>query len=198
MERKKIENRGVNVITERLKNNYAKEFIVRTREIIRQYDEHVISYLEANKRDSECYDMTLLINCFYGLLMMPSKLNNSSLLKCGNADEFLRKGNLADEISFTVEPEREINFEELVRSIRNGLGHWTQSNLVSGKNKKQKTNQSDVKFFPTDEGKSIEEIIVSGSIDDFKTTVTTIFKVSKEKNQHKIWDFLELVGGMNC
>ena len=69
------------MITEKLSENYAREFISRTESILSQYNEIVATKLEAEHRESEFYDVSLFINCLYGLLMMPSKLNKSVLEK---------------------------------------------------------------------------------------------------------------------
>ena len=69
------------MITEKLSENYAREFISRTETILSQYNEIVATKLESEHRESEFYDVSLFINCLYGLLMMPSKLNKSVLEK---------------------------------------------------------------------------------------------------------------------
>ena len=183
------------MITERMGKNYAKEFIVRTRELIRQYEEHVISTLERDSRDSECYDMTLLINCFYGLLMMPSKLNYNKLKKYDDAEQFLKEKGFDDEISFVKSCKRKISLEEFVRSIRNGLGHWEEHN-PNYPDTNSKGEPFGLDYKPKNAGESIKELIVRGSIADYKIDVSTTFKVSAERNQHKIWEFLEFLGNI--
>ena len=173
------------MITEKLSKNYAREFISRTETIISQYNEIVATKLESEHRESEFYDVSLFINCLYGLLMMPSKLNKSVLKKYENAKDFLSKNGFSDAISFTLEPKKEISLEEFVRSIRNGMGHWKDDKI-----KKLKNQGFD--YEPKTEGALIGSIIIRGSFCETILT-TTVLNIASEANRSKILEFLKII-----
>lgn len=173
------------MITEKLSKNYAREFISRTETILSQYNEIVATKLESEHRESEFYDVSLFINCLYGLLMMPSKLNKSVLKKYENAKDFLSKNGFSDAISFTLEPKKEISLEEFVRSIRNGMGHWKDDKI-----KKLKNQGFD--YEPKTEGALIGSIIIRGSFCETILT-TTVLNIASEANRSKILEFLKII-----
>lgn len=173
------------MITEKLSKNYAREFISRTETILSQYNEIVATKLESEHREREFYDVSLFINCLYGLLMMPSKLNKSVLKKYENAKDFLSKNGFSDAISFTLEPKKEISLEEFVRSIRNGMGHWKDDKI-----KKLKNQGFD--YEPKTEGALIESIIIRGSFCETILT-TTVLNIASEANRSKILEFLKII-----
>jgi hypothetical protein len=162
-------------------SDFAKGFIKRTRNIITQYENYVKPVLVNQNKENEYYDATLLINCFYGLLMMPSKLHFKELKKFTSAKVFLEEQGFCNVISFKTEPEKSISLEKFVRSIRNGLGHWEDE------------SQKTVAFEPMKENEPIKKIIVQGTIDHFKTEVKTSFDISSEEKRNKVLDFLELI-----
>ena len=182
------------MITETLKENYAKEFIVLTRKLIQQYEDIVIPVLEAKKKDNECYDITLLINCFYGLLMMPSKMNWNTLKKYGSAKEVLEKNNFNKNqiITFKTNSTNDLSFEELVRSIRNGLSHWEENN-PKYRNKNFENEPFGLDFEPKETGQLMDNIIIRGSINDYKTDVTTTFKITHGECQKRVLNFLSFI-----
>lgn len=176
------------MITEKISENYAKEFISRTETILSQYNEIVATKLEAEHRESEFYDVSLFINCLYGLLMMPSKLNKSVLEKYENATDFLSEHGFSDAIFFTAEPKKEINLEEFVRSIRNGMGHWKDD-------EKKKLKNQGFDYEPKTEGAIIEKIIIHGSFGYKSKTIltTTVLNIASEANRNKILGFLKFI-----
>ena len=173
------------MITEKLSENYAREFISRTETILSQYNEIVATKLESEHRESEFYDVSLFINCLYGLLMMPSKLNKSVLKKYENAKDFLSKNGFSDAISFTLEPKKEISLEEFVRSIRNGMGHWKDDKITKLKNQ-------GFDYEPKTEGALIGSIIIRGSFCETILT-TTVLNIASEANRSKILEFLKII-----
>lgn len=173
------------MITEKLSKNYAREFISRTETILSQYNEIVATKLESEHRESEFYDVSLFINCLYGLLMMPSKLNKSVLKKYENAKDFLSKNGFSDAISFTAEPKKEISLEEFVRSIRNGMGHWKDD-------EKKKLKNQGFDYEPKTEGALIGSIIIRGSFCETILT-TTVLNIASEANRSKILEFLKII-----
>lgn len=173
------------MITEKLSKNYAREFISRTETILSQYNEIVATKLESEHRESEFYDVSLFINCLYGLLMMPSKLNKSVLKKYENAKDFLSKNGFSDAISFTLEPKKEISLEEFVRSIRNGMGHWKDD-------EKKKLKNQGFDYEPKTEGALIGSIIIRGSFCETILT-TTVLNIASEANRSKILEFLKII-----
>ncbi|MCR5126342.1 MAG: hypothetical protein K6B43_14290 [Treponema sp.] len=176
------------MITEKLSENYAREFISRTETILSQYNEIVATKLESEHRESEFYDVSLFINCLYGLLMMPSKLNKSVLEKYEYAKDFLSENGFSDVISFTAETKREINLEEFVRSIRNGMAHWKEDE------KKELKNQG-LDYEPKTEGALIGRIIIRGSFCSKRKTIltTTVLNIASETNRNKILGFLKFI-----
>ena len=173
------------MITEKLSKNYAREFISRTETILSQYNEIVATKLESEHRESEFYDVSLFINCLYGLLMMPSKLNKSVLKKYENAKDFLSKNGFSDAISFTAEPKKEISLEEFVRSIRNGMGHWKDDKI-------EKLKNQGFDYEPKTEGALIGSIIIRGSFCETILT-TTVLNIASEANRNKILEFLKII-----
>mgnify|MGYP003448881671 FL=1 len=176
------------MITEKLSKNYAREFISRTETILSQYNEIVATKLESEHRESEFYDVSLFINCLYGLLMMPSKLNKSVLKKYENAKDFLSKNGFSDAISFTLEPKKEISLEEFVRSIRNGMGHWKDDKI-------EKLKNQGFDYEPKTEGALIGSIIIRGSFCSEGETIltTTVLNIASEANRSKILEFLKII-----
>jgi hypothetical protein len=64
--------RAPTFLEEELMGKYEKfevDFVTRSREIIDQYDLHVLPNVDANKQ----YEVTLLINCLLGLLVLPKE-----------------------------------------------------------------------------------------------------------------------------
>ena len=173
------------MISEQLIKDYPKEFILRTERIISQYNEIVQNVLCSKNKENEFFDTTLFINCLYGLLMMPSKLNHNNLLKYKNAKKFLCDNNLEKAIIFSVSNGKEISLEELIRSIRNGMAHWEENEKLG------------FDYEPKDTGSMIEKIIIKGSLgpkdDIFFTTVT--MNISSEESRKNVLKFLKLI---NC
>ena len=104
---------------------FSKKFIKITQKILTQGSFNEVE----NPNQKREYKNALFINCLYGLLMMPLKLNNESIKMYGDAKSVLSENNLLgdDKITFKVKEDETPTFEQFVRSIRNGLGHWNES-----------------------------------------------------------------------
>ena len=170
---------------EKLCKDYPKVFISRTLEILQQYEDIVMDTVSEEK----CYDATLLINCFYGLLMMPAKLNRNSLENEKDANAVLREHQLDTAITFTPKPPIHLSFKSLVDSIRNGLAHWEDK-----PNEDPKRQELGVEYEPKEENLQMEKIIIHGSTkkDNGIDTVVT-FDIESEDNRKKVMEFLKLV-----
>ncbi len=174
---------------EKIGNNYPQEFIARTRKLLQQYDEIVVNKLENEQKDKEIYNITLLINCFYGLLMMPAKLNRNLLPTDVTADNMLQEKHFSDVIKFTTAPQTDLSFKDFVNSIRNGLAHWEDE-----RNSNPSRQELQISYEPKEGDQPFREIIIYGSTkkrDGIDTVV--YFDISSEEKRKKILDFLELI-----
>ena len=160
-------------------------FIERTKELLKQYN----SFYENGKISDENYfNITLLINCLYGLLMMPSKKNYGILKKDTRKANELEKSIPGLTITATSEnyPNKnisnEITVEEFVRGLRNGLGHWEE----------KEENHQNVSYELTPQGKDedlFKTVILKGSFkkNNEKTKVSAEFNLAcNNKNQNGI------------
>ena len=100
-------------------------FIKRTKKIMNQY-------LEKCSKDPDIfYDITLSINCLYGLLMMPAQKYYKKLPNDEVHSYLKRKGIDETEISVTSKlingnKQQSITFKKMLFGIRNGLAHWEE------------------------------------------------------------------------
>ena len=174
------------MITEKLVENYPQEFINRTEKILEQYTTSVGPKLQSENKESEYYDVTLFINCLYGLLMMPSKLYYDNLKEASKnktANEFLKENKLSKVIYFTTTPNKEISLLEFIRSIRNGMAHWEDENKILG-----------FDYEPKEEGSTIKKIIITGSTKKDHGIFTKVtMDISSDDNRKKILAFLEWI-----
>lgn len=92
----------------------SKDFINRTRIIIKQYD-------QLDKAHNEKYEITLKINCLYGLIIIPKAA-------CYNEFDFKIKTEDASMFSMNLDEEivRECEAKVFFHCIRNGLAHWME------------------------------------------------------------------------
>ena len=125
--------------------------------------------------------------------MMPSKMNWNALKKYGSANKVLEEKNFNKNeiISFKTNSTSDLSFEELVRSIRNGLGHWEENKPKHRNNFENEPFGLD--FEPKECGQFMEKLIIRGSINDYKTDVTTTFKITQGECQKKLLDFLAFI-----
>lgn len=130
-------------------------FIDRTIKIIEQYSE-AFSTNPENR-----YDITLSINCLYGLLMMPLKKYFKNISE-KEVKLYLNENNIDDNqiyvnaISKESNQNIDISFKEMLMGIRNGLAHWEENNADYGNTGKLvfNINTSDI----------VENIIIEGEI----------------------------------
>jgi hypothetical protein len=157
-------------------------FIKRTKEIIKQYSDKFSSELD------KYYDVTLSINCLYGLLMMPSKKyfdqiseeEAVSYLPKRDIDNLLIKVSAKDLKNNT---DRSITFKEMVTGIRNGLAHWEQnSNKWDGRN--------NINFITDEVSKYVKTVVIKGPINDYQIEVEVTFDVTKINTIMKLIELL--------
>ena len=92
------------------------DFILRTKQILDQYDEFF-----TDKSKDEKYEVTLLINSFVGLLILPQQqwfeyLPNESI----NKDDW---GIDPKDIKF-ISPKESITLKHIARHLRNSIAHY--------------------------------------------------------------------------
>jgi len=95
------------------------DFILRTLKIIEQYE----TFVEKKVPDAEKYEVTLLINCFVGLLILPHELHfkrnpSLSLIKLeewGLPKDFVK--------SWGEKKDNERDIREIIRHMRNSIAH---------------------------------------------------------------------------
>jgi hypothetical protein len=155
-------------------------FITRTKEIIKQYSDKFSS------DPNTFYDITLGINCLYGLLMMPLKKYK---LSEEEATSYLSK-NMIDcsQIKVNAKTLNDnvdacITFKEMITGLRNGLAHWEEkSNKCDGRN--------NIEYITSDSSKDVMKIVIRGLIKGYKVRVEVIFIVDRINSITKL---IELV-----
>jgi len=138
----------------------ANMFIKRTKKIIEQYKEKLSSC------EDDYYDVTLSINCLYGLLMMAYKKNQNTISKKEARIYLTENGINENEIGYESKLKLDssniqITFDELIRGIRNGLAHWEESNS---------SYKSHVEFVSNNQN-IVNKVIIIGQIVRNKTTI---------------------------
>lgn len=94
--------------------NLAEDFIERTFAIIRQYDELRIC-------DKEKYEITLRMNCLFGLIIVPKAIYYNSL-----SFSIDKKGKYY-EIKVNGDKKQEkVKAQIVMHCLRNGLAHWME------------------------------------------------------------------------
>lgn len=130
-------------------------FIERTKKILDQYLE------KYSEKPEACFDITLSINCLYGLLMMPLKKLFNTISE-EEVCSYLEK-NKIEKTQITVESKHkndntsiQITFKEMLMGIRNGLAHWEEKDGKYG-------GTGDVKF-EKNTADYVDRIIIKGQI----------------------------------
>jgi hypothetical protein len=90
-----------------------KDFVKRTKEIIQQYDNVVVP-------DKERYEVTLLLNCMVGLLILPQQkwLNNLP------SDVITEKKWGIDSNKIDILSQQNKTVKEVARHMRNAISHF--------------------------------------------------------------------------
>ncbi len=157
-------------------------FINRTKEIIKQYSE------KFSTDPNTFYDITLSINCLYGLLMMPSKKYINKLSK-EEAVSYLLKNKIdcsqikvnAKKLNNNVDAC--ITFKEMITGLRNGLAHWGEkSNKWDGRN--------NIEYITSDSSKDVMKIVIRGPIKDYKMRAEVIFIVNRINSITKLIELI--------
>ncbi|MFZ5809259.1 MAG: HEPN family nuclease [Chloroflexota bacterium] len=112
---------------------FERDFIVRTLKILNQYETLVMGKVA----ESEQFEVTLLINCLLGLLVLPKErcyvsipeLSLDQLTEWGLAPEFIQSwGNHPH----NLKPEQYCTLLEIVQRLRNGVAHTHVKPLGNG------------------------------------------------------------------
>jgi len=138
----------------------ADEFIKRTKKIVEQYNKQECYY------GSDFYNVTLLVNCLLGLIIVPRENKLNSL-----TDTAIPK-NLLATIKAAVDQSGNnitIKFKEYIIGLRNGVVHFSSNDSLS---------------FNNNSGK-IESLEIIGKTNKKKNTITYFFKLN-DSNQLEI------------
>jgi hypothetical protein len=173
-----------------------EEFSRRTGEILKQYSNLT------NINHAEFYDVTLLVNCMYGLLSMPEQ-KHFDKLSDAHALNYLRKNEISNiDISVyntgspnQVEQPPEITFQELIKGLRNGLAHWGKPGDNNAHKDKDKYDGTDNVSYIKGNSRQVEKLCIKGTIKGFKKTVEVTFDLTQEKNP--VLALVELIGMKN-
>ncbi len=149
--------------------NQEFDFIYRTKVIIEQYDKLKLS-------KSEKFEVTLLLNCLVGLLILPQQNWFNSL----PTDLVTQKEWGIDQQHISVIKIGEIkNVKNVARHLRNSIAHY---NFKAFDNKSN--DISSIKFEDYDQkNKTFEAIIPISSIKHFVTKLTNTFVIEMEKQK---------------
>lgn len=114
--------------------------------------------------------------------MMPEKKYNNKLKQFGNAESYLEDSGILENGKVCVSQNvNELTFEQFVRSIRNGLGHW------------EETQGLGIEYKKNEEG-LIDKIVINGSLTVKKEYKTSIeFDVTDTENVTKFLDLITKV-----
>jgi hypothetical protein len=149
--------------------NQEFDFVDRTKLIIEQYDK--LELAEAEK-----FEVTLLLNCLIGLLILPQQYWFDSL----PTDLVSQKdwGINSNHIS-TIKEETK-NVKDVARHLRNSISHYRFRAFENKSN-----NISSIKFedYDPSNNKTFEAIIPISSIRQFTTKLTNTFAIEMEKQK---------------
>ena len=150
--------------------NQEFDFINRTRTIIEQYDK-----LELSK--SERFEVTLLLNCLVGLLILPQQNWFDTLpIDLVSQKEW---GINPNHIS-TIKTGETKNVKDVARHLRNSVSHYRFKAFENKSN-----DISSIKFedYDPSNNKTFEAIIPISSIRQFTTKLTNTFVAEMEKQK---------------
>lgn len=148
------------------------DFVDRTQKIIEQYESIGLA-------EDEKYDVTLLINCLTGLLILPQQHWFSNLPKEIVTNE--KWGISETDISFIKSGELK-NVEEVSRHIRNSIGHYNYQIFSDEKEK-----LSSIEFLDfQDHTKTVQTFKAKFTIEQlsiFVNNLSDTFKKEMEKSK---------------
>ena len=112
---------------------FERDFIVRTLKIVEQYEKHVMTNVPKNEQ----FEVTLLINCLLGLLVLPKErcygsvpaLPLDQLKDWGLVHGFIRSWGSHPK---NLKPEHYGTLLEVVQRLRNGVAHTRVRPLGNG------------------------------------------------------------------
>ncbi|MDT3367544.1 MAG: hypothetical protein LIR40_02720 [Bacteroidota bacterium] len=151
-------------------NNQELDFVFRTKKIIKQYDSFQIE-------KAEKYEVTLLLNCLVGLLILPQQHWFDSLPAYLISQK--EWGINPNHISMIKKGETK-NVKDIARHLRNSIGHYK---FKAFENKS--TDISSIKFedFDPQGNKTFEAIIPISGIRQFTTKLTDVLIDEIGKNK---------------
>ncbi|GHV77926.1 hypothetical protein AGMMS49942_27470 [Spirochaetia bacterium] len=166
-------------------------FRERTKKLLEQYN----NIIKQTTPLEDWYDVTLSVNCLYGLLMVVSEKYRGHLPE-DDAVEYLRSNGIDEnkikisavlnchgcDKAFASRPIT-ITFQDLITGIRNGLAHWED-------NRNKKDYKDNVSYKKSDDG-HVTEIVIKGKIHNFKVLVTATFLMGPDNNP--IFDLVQLI-----
>jgi hypothetical protein len=141
-------------------------FIERTLKLVEWYKK-LADTIEKN----DFYDVTLLVNCLYGLLMVALKKQYNNTTDTIDADTYLKQQGITKGIAITTTLSSKPSFREMLTGIRNGLAHWEE---VHG----QWNGVHNIQYGFDDEG-HVTALIIEGTIKDNSGTITVEFDLTQ-------------------
>lgn len=131
------------------------DFVARTKKIIEQYEEFELT-------NNEKYEVTLLVNCFVGLLILPQQhwFNNlpTELISEGNWG--LRNGSIS-----YLKAGEEKTVKQIVRHLRNSVSHYHFRMFDNSQNQISKIRFED--YAPNNGPKTFEAVITIDELNRF-------------------------------
>ncbi len=150
--------------------NQEFDFINRTKAIIEQYEK-----LELSK--TEKFEVTLLLNCLVGLLILPQQNWFNSL----PTDLVTQKEWGIDEKHIsTIKKGETKNVQNVARHLRNSIAHY---NFKVFENKSNDISSIKFEDYDPSNNKTFEAIIPISSIRQFTTKLTNTFVIEMEKQK---------------
>jgi hypothetical protein len=173
-----------------------EEFRKRTWKILEQYE-------KAYKASPETfYDVTLAVNCLFGLLIEPTEEFWKNLPTEKKAITFFKDKGITDCILIEALNKNSgdisagILLKDFIIGLRNGLAHWGSKPDARNHNTDGTRN---VDYKKNDKG-VVEKVRITGTLHNFTTTVTATFCLFNKdgKADNSISKFLKLVASETC
>jgi hypothetical protein len=154
-------------------SNYIKQeydFIDRTKKIIKQYD-------EVKLPKDEKFEVTLLLNCLVGLLILPQQNWFEDLpTSIVTQKEW---GIKEEHISFIKQGETK-NVKDIAKHLRNSIAHY---HFMAFENKSHDISSIKFEDYDSQKNKTFEAIIPVISIRQFTERLTNTFITEMEKQK---------------
>jgi hypothetical protein len=113
------------------------DFIKRTKSIIEQYDEHVMPKVDKKEQ----FDVTLFLNCFIGLLIVPQQNWYDNIPEeCISSDEWGIEPECIHSIKDKKGRNEGNNIKNVARHLRNSIAHYNFKGISSGAGDNQIVN----------------------------------------------------------